>query len=78
MKYTDKTCTEYNPFYSNGLYVMNDEIKMWSDLNLKALDFNKTLLDKMTCEKYKLDNPGKLKPEAACDATILATPHLPQ
>lgn len=36
-----KQCIEFNPYYSNGLYVMDDEIAMWKSLNLQASDFNK-------------------------------------
>ena len=79
LKFTGKTCTEYNPFYSNGLYVMNDEITMWKDLNLQASQFNKPLLDKFTCENYKRENPTKFTdPKAPCASSVLAKPHLPQ
>ena len=50
---------------------MEDEINMWKELDLNASQFNKTLLDKMTCQKYKRDFPDKLEKNAECSKDIL-------
>jgi Ca2+ transporting ATPase len=41
----NKLCLEYNPFFSNDLYIKDDEIASWTALNLEASSFNKEALE---------------------------------
>jgi len=45
-----KECAEWNPYFSNELYMKDDEIKSWTTLGLSDSDFNKAALDDMKCE----------------------------
>jgi len=46
-----KTCTEWNPFYSNNLYVDQIELDWWNATGLNVNDFNKDALVKFNCQQ---------------------------
>jgi len=50
---TDTTkCVEWNPFYASDLYQTKITQAWWKDLDLKAADFNQTLLQEFICVNY--------------------------
>lgn len=51
-EFDKEVCVKYNPFYTNQLYLLDNEINNWKTLNLKAAKFDKTALDFMVCENF--------------------------
>lgn len=49
-------CIRYNPYYTNQLYLMEDEINAWKALNLNRASFDAPALNNMICENFKLTN----------------------
>lgn len=46
-------CVKYNPYFTNELYLMNDEINGWKKLNLKKDNFEETAINAFICQHIR-------------------------
>jgi Ca2+ transporting ATPase len=63
-----KTCTEWNPFYSQVLYTNDESLSYWKSKSLSSTDFNQDLLKEFSCDYYIQNHPEEFEKEKPdCD-----------